>query len=237
MVSIVIPVFDEVEALPALLAELQTTLDALAIEYEILFVDDGSSDGSGEWLDSIAARDLRVRTLHFRRNSGQSAAFAAGFQSARGEYIVTLDADGQNPPQEIPSLLEPLLSGQADLVAGYRIGRQDNGWRRLQSRIANAVRNRLTGETIRDTGCSLKAFRREFVVGIPMYRGMHRFLPTLCRLEGAKRVIEVAVSHRPRTTGSSKYGMWNRALGGFADLLAVRWMQRRWLRYEVRDER
>jgi glycosyltransferase involved in cell wall biosynthesis len=233
-VSIVVPVFNERECLPSLLREVREALEGGRWTYEVVLVDDGSTDGSSELLDDEGRRDVRLVAVHFRRNAGQTAAFAEGFRRARGPVIVTIDADGQNPPAEIPRLLEALVDG-VDLVAGYRANRRDTGWRRFQSRIANAVRNRLSNETIRDTGCSLKAFRAEHLKRIPLFNGMHRFLPTLCRLAGAQVVAEVQVSHRPRQGGVSKYGMWNRVGRSLVDLLAVRWMQRRWLHYEVRE--
>ena len=233
-VSLVIPVFNEIECLPALLAEIRAALDPTGSNYEVVLVDDGSSDGSAEWLDRAADSDPHLSVVHFARNAGQSAAFAAGFRAARGEIVVTLDADGQNPPREIPKLLAALSDG-VDIVAGYRATRRDSTWRRVQSRIANAVRNGLSGETIRDTGCSLKAFRRRYLLELPVFNGMHRFLPTLCRLAGARTVVEVPVDHRPRQGGNSKYGMLNRAWRAFVDLLGVRWLQRRWIRYEVRE--
>lgn len=232
-VSLVIPVYDEIECLPTLLAEVRAALDPSGVRYEVVLVDDGSTDGSSEWLDRAAGGDPRLVVLHFVRNAGQSAAFAAGFRRARGEIVVTLDADGQNPPAEVPKLLAALTDG-VDIVAGYRVTRRDSAWRRFQSRIANAVRNGLSGETIRDTGCSLKAFRRRYLIDLPVFNGMHRFLPTLCRLAGATTVVEVPVDHRPRQGGTSKYGMLNRAWRAFVDLLGVRWLQRRWIRYEVR---
>ncbi len=233
-VSLVIPVFNEIDCLPRLFEEIGEAMGSAQVEYEVVAVDDGSSDGSGEWLADRARSDHRVRVLRFSRNAGQTAAFAAGFQAARGEIVVTLDADGQNPPAEIPKLLAAMRDG-VDLVAGYRSNRRDSAWRRFQSRFANRVRNALSGESIRDTGCSLKAFRRAHLARIPYFNGMHRFLPTLCRMAGANVVLEVPVLHRPRQGGTSKYGMWNRAWRAFIDLLAVRWMQSRWLRYEVRE--
>jgi glycosyltransferase involved in cell wall biosynthesis len=166
---------------------------------------------------------------HLERNSGQTAAFLEGVRRARGEVLVTLDGDGQNPPREIPRLVAAIDQG-ADVVAGFRRRRHDSWWRRLQARIANRIRNALTGETIRDTGCSLRAVRAEFVAGFPPFEGMHRFVPTLCRLAGAERIVEVPVEHRPRQGGRSKYGMLDRAFRAFVDLLAVRWMQSRRLR-------
>ncbi len=233
-VTIVVPVFNERECLPLLLQETERALAGGRWTYEMVLVDDGSTDGSAEILDAAAARDARIVPVHFRRNAGQTAAFAEGFRRARGRIVVTLDADGQNPPAEIPRLLDA-LTDDVDLVAGYRAERNDTAWRRFQSRFANAVRNRLSNETIRDTGCSLKAFRAAHVKQIPLFSGMHRFLPTLCRLAGARVVVEVPVAHRERQGGVSKYGMWNRVFRSLVDLFAVRWMQRRWLRYEVRE--
>ncbi|NJN63481.1 MAG: glycosyltransferase family 2 protein [Acidobacteria bacterium] len=234
VVSLVIPVYNEIECLPNLFREIREAMGGQALSYEIVAVDDGSTDGSGEWLEQEAATDRTVVPVRFRRNAGQTAAFAAGFHAARGDIIVTLDADGQNPPAEIPRLLAA-MDDHVDLVAGFRAKRRDTAWRRFQSRFANAVRNRLSNETIRDTGCSLKAFRARHVKAIPLFTGMHRFLPTLCRMAGASVVVEVAVDHRPRQAGTSKYGMWNRAFRALIDLLAVRWMQTRWIRYELRD--
>lgn len=232
-VSLIVPVYDEVECLPGLLDEIRDAMAGQGRPYEVVLVDDGSRDGSGELLDQRANEDPHLVVLHLARNSGQTAAFIAGFRRARGEVLVTLDADGQNPPSEIPRLLEAMDHG-ADVVAGYRRRRRDSAWRKLQSRIANAVRNRLSGETIRDTGCSLKAIRSEFLRDFPPFHGMHRFIPTLCRLSGARRVVEVPVDHRARQGGRSKYGMLNRVVRSFVDLLAVRWMQSRWLRFQVR---
>lgn len=234
-VSLVIPVYNEIECLEGLLAEIRAAMDPCPYEYEVVLVDDGSSDGSSEFLDRAAAGDPHLVPLHFARNAGQTAAFAAGFEAARGELVATLDADGQNPPHEIPRLVDAMGEG-VDIVAGYRAKRRDSAWRLFQSRIANAIRNRLSGETIRDTGCSLKVFRAHYLKCIPLFTGMHRFLPTLCRMAGAKRVVEVPVDHRERQGGVSKYGMLNRAFRAFVDLLAVRWMQKRWLAYEVRGE-
>jgi hypothetical protein len=141
----------------------------------------------------------------------------------------------QNDPADVPALVAELERSGASVVAGYRVDRRDSGWKRLQSRIANGVRNRLNGETIRDTGCSLKAFRADAVRELPLFQGMHRFLPTLIRMHGGS-VREVPVRHRPRRFGRTKYGMWNRVFRSFADAIAVRWMQRRVLRYRVREE-
>ena len=235
-VSLVIPVYDERECLPVLLDEIAAAMSGASDTYEVVLVDDGSTDGSGELLDEASARDPRVVAVHFARNAGQSAAFVEGFRRARGGVIVTLDADGQNPPSEISRLLAA-LEEDVDAVVGYREFRHDSAWRRFQSSFANAVRNRLTHGTIRDTGCSLKAIRSQWLEGVPRFDGMHRFIPTLCRLAGARRIVEVPVGHRPRQGGRSKYGMPDRAWRGLIDLLAIRWMQRRRLRYEIRGAR
>lgn len=232
-ISLVIPVYNERDNLARLHAELTGVMGSVGDEYEILFVDDGSTDGSDRVLRDLRAADRRLRVLTLARNSGQSAAMDAGFKSAAGEVVVTLDADLQNDPADIPRLLEALPGW--DAVVGVRRKRQDNLVRRVSSRVANYVRNRLSDETIEDTGCSLKAFRRASLSRIVLYDGMHRFLPTLLKMEGC-RVREVPVGHRPRLHGESKYGIGNRLLPSFMDLLAVRWMKRRKLRYEVKDD-
>lgn len=231
--SLVVPVYNERDNLPLLVEEIGRALAGR--RYEIVAVDDGSTDGSLEALKTLKRSHPELHILAFAENAGQTAAFAAGFAAARGSVIVTLDADLQNDPADIPALVDELERSGAAAVAGYRVDRYDTAWKRMQSRIANGVRNRLNRETIRDTGCSLKAFRVEAVRALPLFNGMHRFLPTLVRMRGG-RVTEVPVRHRPRRFGSTKYGMWNRVFRAFADALAVRWMQRRALRYRVREE-
>lgn len=229
-VTVVVPVYNEVENLDPLVQELRGVLSEVARTFEILLVDDGSTDGSAEKIASLARSGLGVRGLHFRENRGQTAAFDAGFKDARGRAVVTMDADLQNDPRDLPALLTPLA--RFDAVVGYRTGRQDTWLRRVSSKIANAVRNSLSGDDIIDTGCSLKAFRRESLAGLKLYSGMHRFLPTLLRIDGF-RVTQVPVHHRPRNLGVSKYGVWNRVFRSSADLMAVRWMKKRRLGYEV----
>ena len=235
-ISIVIPVCNEEENLPILAGEIRAALVGTGKSYEVLWVDDGSTDGSLAVLADLARQDPRARVLHFAKNAGQSAALAAGFRSARGEIVVTLDADLQNDPADIPRLLASLAEPPGwDLVSGVRTKRRDSWLRRLSSRIANGVRNRATGERITDVGCSLKAYRAEYVKRVPMFTGMHRFLPTLVRLDGA-RVREVPVNHRPRLHGKTKYSIRNRLFRSLADLFAVRWMQRRWIDRRLREE-
>lgn len=225
-VSIVVPVYNEEESLPVLAAEIAAAM-AAAPDYELLLVDDGSTDGSPAVLARLAAADPRIRVLRLGRNSGQSAALAAGFAHARAPVTVTLDADLQNDPADIPRLLAELDAGW-DVVCGVRTERQDTWVRRLSSRLANGVRNRLTHERVTDVGCTLRACRTEALRRVPVFKGMHRFLPTLLRMEGA-RVKEVPVRHRPRRYGEAKYGIGNRLWRGLADLFAVRWMQSRWI--------
>lgn len=232
-ISVVIPVYNEKENLGPLMSEVTAVLGGLGLTYEVLFVNDGSTDGSDRVLRDLRAADSRVRVLSLARNSGQSAAMDAGFRSARGGVVITLDADLQNDPADIPRLLEGLQGW--DAVIGVRRHRRDSFVRRVSSRVANYVRNRLSDETITDTGCSLKIFRREALSHLVLFDGMHRFLPTLLRMDGFK-VREIPVGHRPRRHGRSKYGIGNRLVPSFMDLLAVRWMKRRRLRYEVKDE-
>lgn len=228
-----VPAYNERENLAPLLNEITSALAGRS--YEVIIVDDGSTDGTLEALKAMRAKHPQLRIISFERNAGQTAAFAAGFRAARAPVVITLDADMQNDPADIPRLVETLRESGATAVAGFRAKRRDTPWRRLQSRIANAVRNRLNGEVIRDTGCSLKAFRTDAVRTLPLFAGMHRFLPTLIKMQGGT-VTEIAVGHRPRRHGVTKYGMWNRVLRSLADAFAVRWMQRRALHYRVREE-
>jgi glycosyltransferase involved in cell wall biosynthesis len=231
--SVVVPVYNEEANIQLLVGELVATLDTLDRPCEIIFVDDGSRDGGLRALREAREGDPRIRILSFEENAGQSAAMAAGFRAARGDVIVTLDADLQNRPADIPLLLEQLP--EYDMACGWRVNRQDPWIRRLSSHIANAVRNRLSHEQIRDTGCSLKAYKRACLERINLYDGMHRFLPTLFRMEGF-RVVEVRVGHYPRRHGVSKYNIRNRLIPSFIDLLAVRWMKKRQIRYHLREE-
>ena len=226
-ISFVIPVYNEEENVPVLFRELAEVADRLGTPYEVVFVDDCSTDGSLAAIRALAARNPSVRCVAFPENRGQSAALGAGFRAAAGDVIVTMDADLQNDPADIPKLLEHY--GPHDMVNGWRRERRDTLSKRIGSWIGNTVRNRLTGETIRDTGCSLKVMRADMLRNIKMYRGLHRFLPTLMRLEGA-RVVEVPVGHRHRRFGVSKYTNLRRGIEGFQDLLAVRWMIKRHVR-------
>ena len=208
-------------------------LDRLGRPYEILVVDDGSTDGTFDVLKALRKEHPQLRALRFKRNRGQTAAMDAGFRNAAGDIVVTIDADMQNDPADIPKLLDAMADW--DAVCGMRLKRRDNFVRRTSSRIANWVRNKLSNDDIRDTGCTLKAYRRECLLRLKLFEGMHRFLPTLLRMEGF-RVTEMAVNHRPRLQGKTKYNVWNRVFKSFKDLLAVRWMKRRRIHYEIREE-
>lgn len=233
--SVVIPVCNEEESLAPLWDELHGVLDGLGLAWEVVFVDDGSRDGSAEVVRALHDRDARVRLVRLKTNAGETAATDAGFKAARGRWIVTMDADLQNDPADIPRLLAPL--DRWDAVTGWRVNRAegDTVVRQVSSRVANGVRNWLSHESIRDSGCTFRAFRRECLRGLVLYRGFHRFVPTLLRMRGF-RVTEVPVRHRPRRFGRSKYGVANRALVALVDVLAVRWMKSRQLSYEVAED-
>ncbi len=226
-ISVVVPVFNEEENMSILQSELRSALTGL--DYEIVFVDDGSVDRSVEKIETTP----QVRVLRFEKNTGQSAALYAGVTAARGETIVMIDADLQNDPADIPRLLAEISRG-ADLVCGYRAQRKDTIAKRLTSRIANFVRSRFTKDGVRDTGCTLKAMRRECVSALVPFKGMHRFIPALIKGAGY-RLVEIPVNHRPRRFGQTKYGFGNRALHATIDMFGVRWFLSRRLNYKMRD--
>ncbi|MBI5709023.1 MAG: glycosyltransferase family 2 protein [Candidatus Eisenbacteria bacterium] len=230
-ISVVIPAYNEVESLDPLLAELRAALAAAGRAWEIVLVDDGSTDGTAERIAAEAARDPRVRAVRLEANAGQSAALAAGFSRARGAILVTLDADLQNDPADLPRVLAALEG--ADVVSGIRAERRDTWLRIASSRIANGFRRRVLGDPVTDIGCSFKAYRRAALEGIPMFVGVHRFLPALCVFRGA-RLVEVPLLHRPRRHGISKYGVGNRLWRGLHDLVGVRWLKSRLVRYRIK---
>lgn len=231
-ISAVIPAYDEQECVADCVREVRDALQGIGRAFEVIVVDDGSTDGTFNVLRRLKETVPELRVLRFASNCGQTAAMEAGFRSARGEFVVTLDADMQNDPADIPAML--VRMEEWDVVCGIRTSRADSFVRRLSSRIANGIRNRLTAERITDTGCTLKLYRREFVEKLKLFEGMHRFLPTLLRLAGA-RVTEMPVRHRPRLKGTAKYGVGNRIFKSFRDLFAVRWMQSRWLDYRIEE--
>ncbi|HET6248841.1 MAG TPA: glycosyltransferase family 2 protein [Tepidisphaeraceae bacterium] len=232
--SLVIPAYNEQETLAELLRRVNAALAQIGKPFEVLIVDDGSTDNTPRLLDDAMTTYPWLRVLRMQRNGGQSAAFDAGFRAARGQVIATIDADLQNDPEEIPRLL-PMLNG-VDMINGWRRDRQDTPMRKLQSRIANRIRNWISQETIQDSASSLKVYKRHCLEGIQLYKGMHRFLPTLVKLRGYS-VEEVPVKHSQRYAGTAKYGLRNRALRAFVDLFAVRWMKSRYLRYNVDEVR
>ena len=234
--SVVIPVYNEEENLPLLWQELRGVLDEqLRLPFEVVFVDDGSRDRSAEIIRGFRETDRRVRLVRLKANAGETAATDAGFKAARGRFVVTMDADLQNDPHDIPKLIAEL--DRWDAATGWRVEREkgDSIVRRISSRVANGIRNAISEETIHDSGCTFRAFRRECLRELVLYRGFHRFIPTLLKMRGY-RVVEVAVGNRPRRFGVSKYGIMNRAFVAFADLLVVRWMKQRMLRYEVAED-
>jgi dolichol-phosphate mannosyltransferase len=226
-VSVIVPLYNEEENVPILQPELSDALKA--IDHEIIFVDDGSADHTVERIEPAP----NVRVIRFERNAGQSAAMYAGLQAARGATLVLIDGDLQNDPADIPRLMDEISRG-ADLVCGYRAQRRDTRVKRLTSRIANAVRSRYTKDGVRDTGCTLKAMRRECVSALVPFKGMHRFIPALVKGAGY-RLTEIPVNHRPRRFGETKYGLGSRAVRATIDMFGVRWLLSRRLNYKIRD--
>jgi glycosyltransferase involved in cell wall biosynthesis len=226
-VSVIVPLFNEEENVPILQGEL--TLALAGLDYEIIFMDDGSSDHTVERITLGPG----IRVLRFERNAGQSAALYAGLQNVRGRTAILIDGDLQNDPADIPRLLAEIERG-ADLVCGYRSQRKDTFVKRVTSRVANFVRSRFTRDGVRDTGCTLKAMRRECIGALLPFKGMHRFIPALAKGAGF-RLVEIPVNHRPRKFGQSKYGLSNRAVRATVDMFGVRWLLSRRLEYKVRD--
>jgi len=221
--SIIIPVFNEENNVSPLYLELTEVLEKLDLSYEIIYIDDGSTDNSFQRLSGINATDKRVKVIQFRRNFGQTAAFAAGFDNAQGELILTLDADGQNDPNDIPKLLSTMREGDYDFVTGWRVNRKESLIRRLLSKSANTIINLITHLVIHDRGCSLKIFKREIIKNIRLYGQLHRFLPELASAIGVK-TTEVPVNDRTRISGKSKYGSITRTPRVVLDLITVTYL-------------
>ncbi len=224
-VSVIIPVFNEQDNLEPLLTELEPVLRSLGRTFEVIYVNDCSTDESRTILKKLKETRPWLQIISHRINSGESAAFASGFKCARGDIVITMDGDQQNDPADIPALLAPLRDDIA-AVCGVRRVRQDNLVRRMSSRIANWFRNWVTGDRIRDAGCTFRAIRRPALRELPVFNGLHRFLPTLLRYQGY-RVVEIEVNHRPRTRGQTKYGIGNRLWRGLRDCFAMRWFKAR----------
>ncbi|HXT13146.1 MAG TPA: glycosyltransferase family 2 protein [Candidatus Angelobacter sp.] len=233
--SFVVPCYNEQDNLRALAKAIADSVAPLSRSYEIVITDDCSKDNSWQVLKELAAADPRIRGQRFEYNCGQSAALWAGMKAARGKIIVTLDADLQNDPQDLSKLLEAVKS--YDCACGSRVAARRQGdslVRVVSSRIANGVRNKLSGENISDAGCCYRAFKRECIENLKFFKGMHRFMPTLFKIEGFT-VTEVPVRNNARLAGKSNYGIGNRLFASFYDLLAVRWMKKRMYRYKVAE--
>jgi dolichol-phosphate mannosyltransferase len=231
--SVVIPLKNEEDNIGDLLKELEPVMKGLGAPWEVLCVEDGSTDRTADILRLLSKECPYLRVLFFSKNYGQSSAFDAGFQAARGEFVITLDGDRQNDPADIPKLVTAI--DNCDLVCGHRRNRRDPWSKRLLSRLANFVRQRLCHDGIQDTGCSLKIYRTTCLRRLKMYQGMHRFLPALFLIEGF-RIKEVPVNHRERMKGVTKYHFFNRSFNTIADMLAVRWMGKRHLNYKIERE-
>ena len=231
-ISAVVPVYNEQANLPILISKLVEVFDRLGSLYEMIFVDDGSSDGSRKLLKKMASQVPSLRMVGLKQNRGLSTALLAGMREAQGRIIVTLDSDLQNDPEDIPRLLNYL--DRYDMATGWRQKREDPWLKRIASRVGNSVRNRLSGESINDSACTLRVFKRECLQDIPIFNGMHRFMSTLVKMRGY-RIVEVPVTHHPRKYGESKYNIRNRMWRSFVDLLAVRWMKGRRIQYDIEE--
>lgn len=225
-VSVVVPVYNEEACVELLVERTCGVMDGTGMRYELILVDDGSRDRSVALATALMPARPALRLIRLRKNSGQTVAMDVGFKAARGRIVVSMDGDLQNDPVEIPRLLKILDRGEAEMVTGIRIRRRDNWVRRIASRIGNGFRNVVTGDRIDDVGCSLRVFRRECLEGLPVFKGMHRFFPTLVRMQGF-RVQQVPVAHRPRPYGQTKYSIGNRMWSGMMDCFGVRWLKSR----------
>jgi dolichol-phosphate mannosyltransferase len=232
--SIIVPVNNEEQNIGGLAEEIGTVMRATSWSWECFWIDDGSTDNTLAELRQLNQRDNCHQFLVLPVNYGQSAALSVGFRRARGKIFVTLDGDGQNDPGDIPMMMKRLFEDDADMVIGWRQKRRDSLVKRISSRIANGFRNWVTSEQVRDVGCSLRVFRHQCADNIPVFKGMHRFFPTLARLGGCSKIVEMPVRHRPRQYGLTKYGISDRLWVGLMDTLAVRWMKTRMVFPEVK---
>ena len=231
--SIVVPVYNEEGNIKNLTKEIVSVFEQISNDYEIIYIDDGSKDGSLAVIKELKSKYPVIKCISFEKNSGQSAALEAGFRKSSGKIIITMDADLQNDPKDIPLLLAEL--DHYDLVVGWRASRKDPLSKKITSKLGNFFRNIFLGEKIHDTGCSLKAFKRETVERLKLFKGMHRFFPALVTMEGYK-VGEVKVNHRPRFSGKTKYGFFDRFSTATFDLFAVMWMRKRVVPYRIKEE-
>ncbi|MEG0645423.1 MAG: glycosyltransferase family 2 protein [Cetobacterium sp.] len=232
-ISAVIPIYNEKDNIYPMLEAVETALRKGFKNYEIIFVNDGSKDGSYEILEEVKKNNFNVKVYHFTKNNGQSAAIEAGFKKAKGDLVLMMDGDLQTDPEDVYELLKYIP--EYDMVNGKRATREDGFKRKLASKIGNGFRNFVTGDNIQDTGCPLKLFKKEVAKSYKMFNGMHRFLPTLARYMGYK-VKEVPVRHYDRLHGQSKYKVFGRGFKAFKDVFAVRWMKNRMLNWEIEGE-
>lgn len=235
--SIIIPVKNEEENIFALAQEVDRALESFSPKWECIWINDGSTDNTQKRLIELSQQNPKHWFIELDRNYGQSAAMYTGFKMAKGEILVTLDGDRQNDPQDIPRLIDFLEKHQAHVVNGYRAKRQDSLLRKVASKIANSFRNFITKDKIRDVGCSIRAIRRECVQNIFLFKGMHRFLPTLIRIQGFDKILEIPVNHRPRSKGQTKYTINNRLWVGLFDSFGVLWMRKRSVIPRIKEEK
>jgi dolichol-phosphate mannosyltransferase len=235
--SVIIPIFNEEENIPYIVEELESVMERYNNLWELVLVDDGSTDNTQGVIQHLLQSKPFMRCIKLKKNSGQTSAFIAGVKNARGNWILSLDGDGQNDPQDIPRLIDACRNGvtEYDLVTGIRQKRQDLFYKRFIGKAANYIRGLILNDKVSDTGCSLKIYRKKSLEEIPVFNGMHRFLPALFQIEGF-RYTQIPVNHRQRKCGKSKYHLFNRGISLFFDLLAVSWMQKRRLSYEVEKE-
>jgi glycosyltransferase involved in cell wall biosynthesis len=233
--SVVAPCHNEADNLVPFVEAIRAALDPLKISYEIVITDDRSTDSSWKVLSELAAKDPRVRAVRHEKNAGQSAAVWSAIKNSTGKYIATLDADLQNDPADLPLFLDAMKN--ADCICGNRKASRAGGdsiIRQLSSKIANGIRNWMTHETVTDSACGYRMFKRECVADLKFFKGMHRFMPTLIKIEGFN-ISEIPIRHHERRAGASHYGVWNRAFAALYDLFAVRWMQKRMFRFRVSE--
>lgn len=233
--SVVLPVYNEQDNLEALFAELKRAADSTGRPWEAMFVDDCSTDGSLGIIKRLADRHDEVRYVAFAENQGQSAAFCAGFDAVDSDIVVTIDADLQNDPADIPKMLD-LFGDECEMVIGWRAKRKDTFIKRISSKIANAIRDSIVDDGVHDTGCSLKIMQTTLLRQLPRFKNMHRYFPILMKMQGA-RIKEVKVNHRERGAGESKYGTLDRALAGIYDLIGVAWLIKRHIGYTVKEQK
>ena len=228
--TVVVPVYNEVESLPRVERAMREWLPTSPVKACVLMVNDGSKDGSLEWMRAICARNEAMYYISLAKNGGLSAAMTTGIDATHSRYVGYIDADLQTTPEDFNLLLEHIADYQ--LVMGIRAGRKDSFFKNLQSKIANGFRNMMTHDGAKDTGCPLKVMWTDYAKRIPFFTGMHRFLPALIQLQEG-RMMQIPVRHFPRTEGVSKYHLWNRLVGPFKDCFAYRWMRKRYINYQI----